>query len=182
MHRLKEANLKLDSTNQKLSVNMDALSTAHQRLEEVNMQLKDLNTQLQEVNDQLRESNYVKEEYIGYVFNMCSLYINKQEEQRKMLARKIKTGQLDDLYKTVNSSSFVANELKEFFYTFDSVFLKLYPKFIEQCNTLLQEDERICPKEGELLTPELRVFALIRLGITDSGKIARFKQNSAKTV
>ena len=182
MHRLKEANLKLDSTNQKLSVNMDALSTAHQRLEEVNMQLKDLNTQLQEVNDQLRESNYVKEEYIGYVFNMCSLYINKQEEQRKMLARKIKTGQLDDLYKTVNSSSFVANELKEFFYTFDSVFLKLYPKFIEQFNTLLQEDERICPKEGELLTPELRVFALIRLGITDSGKIANFLHYSAQTV
>ena len=182
MRRLKEANLKLDSTNQKLSVNMDALSTAHQRLEEVNMQLKDLNTQLQEVNDQLRESNYVKEEYIGYVFNMCSLYINKQEEQRKMLARKIKTGQLDDLYKTVNSSSFVANELKEFFYTFDSVFLKLYPKFIEQFNTLLQEDERICPKEGELLTPELRVFALIRLGITDSGKIANFLHYSAQTV
>ena len=182
MRRLKEANLKLDSTNQKLSVNMDALSTAHQRLEEVNIQLKDLNTQLQEVNDQLRESNYVKEEYIGYVFNMCSLYINKQEEQRKMLARKIKTGQLDDLYKTVNSSSFVANELKEFFYTFDSVFLKLYPKFIEQFNTLLQEDERICPKEGELLTPELRVFALIRLGITDSGKIANFLHYSAQTV
>ena len=182
MRRLKEANLKLDNTNQKLSVNMDALSTAHQRLEEVNMQLKDLNTQLQEVNDQLRESNYVKEEYIGYVFNMCSLYINKQEEQRKMLARKIKTGQLDDLYKTVNSSSFVANELKEFFYTFDSVFLKLYPKFIEQFNTLLQEDERICPKEGELLTPELRVFALIRLGITDSGKIANFLHYSAQTV
>ena len=94
-----------------------------------------------------------------------------------MLARKIKTGQLDDLYKTVNSSSFVANELKEFFYTFDSVFLKLYPKFIEQFNTLLQEDERICPKEGEL-----RVFALIRLGITDSGKIANFLHYSAQTV
>ena len=59
------------------------------------------------MNDKLQESNQVKEEYIGYVFNMCSLYINKQEEQRKMLARKIKTGQLDDLYKTVNSSSFV---------------------------------------------------------------------------
>lgn len=99
-----------------------------------------------------------------------------------MLARKIKTGQLDDLYKTVNSSSFVANELKEFFYMFDSVFLKLYPKFIEQFNTLLQEDERICPKEGELLTPELRVFALIRLGITDSGKIANFLHYSAQTV
>ena len=90
----------------------------------------------------------MKEEYIGCVFNMCSLYIEQagHTTEGKMLARKIKTGQLDDLYKTVNSSSFVANELKEFFYTFDSVFLKLYPKFIEQFNTLLQEDERICPK------------------------------------
>ena len=144
--------------------------------------LKHINSDLHTLNDKLQESNHVKEEYIGYVFNMCSLYINKQEEQRKMLARKIKTGQLDDLYKTVNSSSFVANELKEFFYMFDSVFLKLYPKFIEQFNTLLQEDERICPKEGELLTPELRVFALIRLGITDSGKIANFLHYSAQTV
>ena len=82
----------------------------------------------------------------------------------------------------IHSTTFVTGELKEFFHTFDSVFLKLYPKFIEQFNTLLQEDERICPKEGELLTPELRVFALIRLGITDSGKIANFLHYSAQTV
>ena len=161
---------------------MKRLNVARKAVSDMNEELKHINANLHTLNDKLQESNQVKEEYIGYVFNMCSLYINKQEEQRKMLARKIKTGQLDDLYKTVNSSSFVANELKEFFYTFDSVFLKLYPKFIEQFNTLLQEDERICPKEGELLTPELRVFALIRLGITDSGKIANFLHYSAQTV
>lgn len=116
------------------------------------------------------------------MYSICALYIQQAGRTTENAARKIKTGQLDDLYKTVNSSSFVANELKEFFYTFDSVFLKLYPKFIEQFNTLLQEDERICPKEGELLTPELRVFALIRLGITDSGKIANFLHYSAQTV
>lgn len=161
---------------------MKRLNIARKAMNDMNGELKHINADLHTLNDKLQESNQVKEEYIGYVFNMCSLYINKQEEQRKMLARKIKTGQLDDLYKTVNSSSFVANELKEFFYTFDSVFLKLYPKFIEQFNTLLQEDERIHPKEGELLTPELRVFALIRLGITDSGKIANFLHYSAQTV
>lgn len=161
---------------------MKRLNVARKAVNTMNEELKHINADLHTLNDKLQESNQVKEEYIGYVFNMCSLYINKQEEQRKMLARKIKTGQLDDLYKTVNSSSFVANELKEFFYTFDSVFLKLYPKFIEQFNNLLHEDERICPKEGELLTPELRVFALIRLGITDSGKIANFLHYSAQTV
>lgn len=161
---------------------MKRLNVARKAVSNMNEELKHINADLHILNDKLKETNQVKEEYIGYVFNMCSLYINKQEEQRKMLARKIKTGQLDDLYKTVNTSSFVANELKEFFYTFDSVFLKLYPKFIDQFNTLLHEGERIYPKEGELLTPELRVFALIRLGITDSGKIANFLHYSAQTV
>ena len=130
----------------------------------------------------LQESNRVKEEYIGYVFNMCSVYIDKQEEFRKMLARKVKAGQLDDLVKTIHSTTFVTGELKEFFHTFDSVFLKLYPKFVNDFNNLLQENERIYPKEGELLTPELRVFALIRLGISDSGKIATFLHYSSQTV
>lgn len=182
MHRLKEANLKLDSTNQKLSVNMDALSTAHQRLEEVNMQLKDLNTQLQEVNDQLRESNYVKEEYIGYVFNICSTYISKLEEFRKNINRKLKVGQIEDVKAITDSSATASNELKEFYQNFDTIFLHLYPDFVGDFNALLLPEERIELKEGELLNTELRIHALIRLGITDSVKIADFLHCSAQTV
>lgn len=182
MRRLKEANLKLDSTNQKLSVNMDALSTAHQRLEEVNMQLKDLNTQLQEVNDQLRESNYVKEEYIGYVFNICSTYISKLEEFRKNINRKLKVGQLEDVKAMTDSSATASNELKEFYQNFDTIFLHLYPDFVDDFNALLLPEERIELKEGELLNTELRIHALIRLGITDSVKIADFLHCSAQTV
>ena len=182
MHRLKEANLKLDSTNQKLSVNMDALSTAHQRLEEVNMQLKDLNTQLQEVNDQLRESNYVKEEYIGYVFNICSTYISKLEEFRKNINRKLKVGQIEDVKAMTDSSATASNELKEFYQNFDTIFLHLYPDFVGDFNALLLPEERIELKEGELLNTELRIHALIRLGITDSVKIADFLNCSAQTV
>lgn len=182
MHRLKEANLKLDSTNQKLSVNMDALSTAHQRLEEVNMQLKDLNTQLQEVNDQLRESNYVKEEYIGYVFNICSTYISKLEEFRKNINRKLKVGQIEDVKAMTDSSATASNELKEFYQNFDTIFLHLYPDFVGDFNALLLPEERIELKEGELLNTELRIHALIRLGITDSMKIADFLHCSAQTV
>lgn len=182
MHRLKEANLKLDSTNQKLSVNMDALSTAHQRLEEVNMQLKDLNTQLQEVNDQLRESNYVKEEYIGYVFNICSTYISKLEEFRKNINQKLKVGQIEDVKAMTDSSATASNELKEFYQNFDTIFLHLYPDFVGDFNALLLPEERIELKEGELLNTELRIHALIRLGITDSVKIADFLHCSAQTV
>lgn len=182
MRRLKEANLKLDSTNQKLSVNMDALSTAHQRLEEVNMQLKDLNTQLQEVNDQLRESNYVKEEYIGYVFNICSTYISKLEEFRKNINRKLKVGQIEDVKAITDSSATASNELKEFYQNFDTIFLHLYPDFVGDFNALLLPEERIELKESELLNTELRIHALIRLGITDSVKIADFLHCSAQTV
>ena len=182
MRRLKEANLKLDSTNQKLSVNMDALSTAHQRLEEVNMQLKDLNTQLQEVNDQLRESNYVKEEYIGYVFNICSTYISKLEEFRKNINRKLKVGQIEDVKAITDSSATASNELKEFYQNFDTIFLHLYPDFVDDFNALLLPEERIELKEGELRNTELRIHALIRLGITDSVKIADFLHCSAQTV
>ena len=182
MRRLKEANLKLDSTNQKLSVNMDALSTAHQRLEEANMQLKDLNTQLQEVNDQLRESNYVKEEYIGYVFNICSTYISKLEEFRKNINRKLKVGQIEDVKAMTDSSATASNELKEFYQNFDTIFLHLYPDFVGDFNALLLPEERIELKEGELLNTELRIHALIRLGITDSVKIADFLHCSAQTV
>ena len=182
MRRLKEANLKLDSTNQKLSVNMDALSTAHQRLEEVNMQLKDLNTQLQEVNDQLRESNYVKEEYIGYVLNICSTYISKLEEFRKNINRKLKVGQIEDVKAITDSSATASNELKEFYQNFDTIFLHLYPDFVDDFNALLLPEERIELKEGELLNTELRIHALIRLGITDSVKIADFLHCSAQTV
>ena len=182
MRRLKEAYLKLDSTNQKLSVNMDALSTAHQRLEEVNIQLKDLNTQLQEVNDQLRESNYVKEEYIGYVFNICSTYISKLEEFRKNINRKLKVGQIEDVKAMTDSSATASNELKEFYQNFDTIFLHLYPDFVGDFNALLLPEERIELKEGELLNTELRIHALIRLGITDSVKIADFLHCSAQTV
>lgn len=182
MRRLKEANLKLDSTNQKLSVNMDALSTAHQRLEEVNIQLKDLNTQLQEVNDQLRESNYVKEEYIGYVFNICSTYISKLEEFRKNINRKLKVGQIEDVKAMTDSSATASNELKEFYQNFDTIFLHLYPDFVGDFNALLLPEERIELKESELLNTELRIHALIRLGITDSVKIADFLHCSAQTV
>ena len=182
MHRLEEANVKLDRTNQKLSVNMEALSATHHQLEATNMQLNELNSQLKEVNAQLQESNHVKEEYIGYIFNICSNYISKLEDYRKNIQRKLKVGQIEEIKKLTASSSLATNELKEFYQNFDEIFLRLYPNFVEDFNSLLIPEEQIVLKEGELLNTELRIHALIRLGITDSTKIAEFLHCSAQTI
>lgn len=161
---------------------MRRLAAAKRIMADMNAELKQINADLENLNNHLKEANRVKEEYIGYVFNMCTVYIDKQEEFRKILLRKMKTGKIDDLYTTIQSTSFVVKEMKEFFQMFDRVFLNLYPNFVGDFNLLLNEDERIILKDDDLLTPELRIFALIRLGITDSGKIASFLHYSSQTV
>lgn len=151
------------------------LKTAQSALDETNSSLKNLNTQL-------RESNRIKEEYIGQVFNMCSSYIKQQEALRKNISNKIKSGQINELSKFVNAKVHASDAMKEFFENFDTVFLTLFPNFIESFNNLLLPEEQIIVKEGELLTPELRIYALIRLGINDCTKIASFLHFSPQTV
>lgn len=159
-----------------------ALAKARRSLKEINKELQIINDHLTAANSKLSESNHVKEEYIGYVFTMCSEYIDKMEDLRKKVNRKVKAGQIEDLQKTTSSSTFVADELKEFYRSFDSVFLNLYPNFIEEFNTLLLPEEQITPKSNDLLSPELRIFALVRLGINDSIKISEFLHYSPQTV
>ncbi|MDD4516868.1 DUF6377 domain-containing protein [Massilibacteroides sp.] len=161
---------------------LKALSAARKRLKQINLDLETVNSDLNKLNRELSESNLVKEEYIGYVFSICSNYIDKLEDFRKKTNRKLKIGQIDELLQMTNSSSLVSDELKEFHRSFDTIFLKLYPKFIEDFNSLLIPEEVIIPKEGDLLTPELRIFALVRLGISDSVKIADFLHYSTQTV
>ncbi|MCC8188518.1 MAG: DUF6377 domain-containing protein [Bacteroides sp.] len=158
------------------------LSEARRSMKALNEDLHKANEELNNLNIQLRESNQVKEEYIGYVFNMCSSYIDKLEDFRKNLHRKVKTGQIEDIFRITRSSSLVADELKELFRSFDAIFLNLYPNFVKEFNTLLRDEEAIVLKEGELLTPELRIYALVRLGIQDSTKIASFLHYSPQTV
>lgn len=182
MKRIAQTSAELKTANLKLNDALAKLSTAQGSLEEANIQLSDLNGQLKDVNSQLRESNYVKEQYIGYVFNICSSLISKLEDYRKGLNRKLKVGQIEEAKALTDSSSFSANELKEFYRTFDQTFLDIYPDFIKDFNALLQPEEQIEVKEGELLNTELRIYALVRLGITDSVKIAEFLHCSPQTV
>ncbi|MCK9506946.1 MAG: DUF6377 domain-containing protein [Pigmentiphaga sp.] len=149
---------------------------------EINKELEKINDYLNSLNKDLIESICVKEEYIGYVFNLCSTYITKLNKFRKEININVKLNQTDKVLQMTSPYKFIPNELKEFFYTFDSVFMKLYPNFIDEFNNLLIEEEQIIPKSDEILTPELRIFALIRLGITDSAKIAKFLNFSPQTV
>lgn len=171
----------LDDMNRSLSQNNSELAAAHQQLNEANQKLKDLNADLKNKNSELEEANYVKEEYIGYVFTICSNYIGKLEA----LKNKIHTKVVSKQYKDLEKETFVftpKEELKNFYRSFDSIFLHIYPTFIDDFNVLLRDDQRIYPKKGELLNTELRIYALVRLGITDSIKIADFLHCSAQTV
>lgn len=153
-----------------------------QKLAELNKDITETNSQLQERNAQLSESNHIKEEYIAHFFSLCSAYINKLENYRIILNKKATARQFDEIYKMLKSTTLVDNELEELYKNFDIIFLNLYPTFVKDFNDLLIKEEQIVLKQGELLNTELRIFALIRLGITDSVKIAAFLRYSLSTI
>lgn len=158
------------------------LFATSQKLAELNKDITETNSQLQERNAQLSESNHIKEEYIAHFFSLCSTYINKLENYRVILNKKAAVKQFDEIYKMLKSTTLVEKELKELYENFDVIFLNLYPTFVKDFNALLISEEQIVLKHGELLNTELRIFALIRLGITDSVKIAAFLRYSLSTI
>ncbi|KFF04374.1 DUF6377 domain-containing protein [Flavobacterium reichenbachii] len=166
----------------KVSKIRSELYETSQKLAELNKDITETNQQLQETNSQLSESNHVKEEYIAHFFSLCSTYINKLENYRIILNKKAAAKQFDEIYKILKSTTLVDNELEELYKNFDIIFLNLYPTFVKDFNTLLIKEEQIVLKQGELLNTELRIFALIRLGITDSVKIAAFLRYSLSTI
>ena len=158
------------------------LQNVNTSLDQLNQQLKSVNDDLNELNSKLTESTHVKEEYIGYLFNMCSAYIDKLEDFRKKVNRKLREDKGAEILKLTNNVNLIDDELHEFLHSFDTVFLNIYPTFVEEFNHLLMNDKQIQPKQGELLAPEMRIYALVRLGITDSTKIATFLHYSPQTV
>jgi hypothetical protein len=141
--------------------------------------LKDMNKKLVSLNKNLDEANLIKEKYVGYFLNQCAIYINKLDEYRKFVNRKVKANQIDDLYKS--SSRPFERELEELYANFDKAFLNLYPNFVEEFNLLLNPQNRY-KLEKEQLNTEMRIFALIRLGITDVSQIAIFLHYSVQTI
>ena len=159
--RLKEANLELNTLNQKLH---------------------NMNNELRKLNMEVVEANQIKEEYIGYFLDECSKYIDKLDALRKTINKKIQEKQIESLYKMTKNNNMKDDELKELFRNFDIMFTHLFPDFVEKFNSLLMDEEQIILKKGETLNNELRIYALIRLGIDDSGKIANFLGYSVNTI
>ncbi|MBR5102744.1 MAG: transcriptional regulator [Muribaculaceae bacterium] len=173
--QLTSARNELHQTNGQLESLNDELKTA-------NDQLSDKNAQFSVLNSQLAESNKVKEEYIGRFMSLCSQYIDKLDDYRKMVNKKMKNKELDQLFQLTKSTELKETELEELYENFDSVFLHLFPNFVEDFNALLQPEAQVHPKEENRLTTEIRIFALIRLGIEDSSKIAEFLRYSVNTI
>lgn len=166
----------------RLGVAKNNLQTANNQLLLLNEELQHMNTRLSSSNTELSESNRIKEEYIGRFIKLCSTYIDKLDTYRRMVNKNIMAGRTNEILRLTGSQDALNNELNELFKNFDTTFLQLFPDFIKEFNQLLLEDEAILPKKDELLNTELRIFALIRLGITDSSQIADFLRYSVNTI
>lgn len=144
--------------------------------------LYEANKQLKAANENLAQTGRIKEVYIARYLDRCIGYLEKLEQYRRSLEKLAMASKTDALFKAIRSDQFLRDERKAFYRDFDKSFLDLFPHFIEAFNALLVEDGRICVKQGELLNTELRIFALIRLGVTDTNSIAHFLGYSLATV
>ena len=166
----------------KLADARNHLQVANKQLNGLNEELRQMNSCLSSTNVELSESNQIKEEYIARFIKLCSTYINRLDAYRRMVNKKVSAGQIAELLKITRSQDALDEELEELYANFDTAFLHLFPNFVGKFNDLLQENEQILPKKGELLNTELRIFALIRLGIEDSSQIAEFLRYSVNTI
>ena len=153
----------------------------NKKLREARQTIEAHNQQLKVANQQLKEANKIKNEYIGRSFYVNAEYITKLEKLFSTVNRKIAARQYEDL-RTTTSQNTLNEERKNMYVAFDETFLKLFPNFVEQYNLLFDESDRKKPSRENALTSEMRIFALIRLGITDSERIARFLDYSVHTV
>ena len=179
---LHRRNKQLDVARQAVSDSNKKLAALNEELKSTNAQLSDKNDEFALLNSQLSESNRVKEEYIGRFMSLCSQYIDKIDDYRKMVNKKMKDKELDELYRLSKSTALKEKELDELYENFDSVFLHLFPNFVEDFNGLLQPEMRLKPRDDNRLPTEIRIFALIRLGFEDSSKIAEFLHYSVNTI
>ena len=179
---LKDSNDTLKDSNKALKDSNKALQDSNDELKGSNNALKDSNKALQDSNDEFEYINAKRESMANAFIMLCYQYIERLKNQRKLVIRKIKTNQQNELLSTLSSSRQSAEESQNFFSQFDKIFLSLYPSFVKELNTLLLPEAQIQLKEDNELTPTLRVAALIRLGVTESAKIAGILSYSPQTI
>ena len=152
------------------------------RVERRNQTLQDVNEQLHALNGELQESNKVRQEYIALFLQNLSENISTTRQYKNHVLKYIRRGNDKYLIEEIEALPPIEEDIREFYQMFDRTFVNLYPDFVEEFNALLADGEAIVPKGDDILTPELRVFALIKLGITESSKIASLLHYSANTV
>lgn len=180
--RIHRSKTELDRSNAQLNSKVEELSQTRRQLKEANDRLEILYRNVRDEAGELAAGNDAKERYIADIFAICSDYISKLDEFRRNIYRKIVAHNFDVVKELTKSHELSHGEIKELYQNFDSIFLKVYPNFVDDFNTLLRPDERVAMKKPGVLTTELRIYALVRLGINDSVKIARFLHCSTQSV
>lgn len=172
----------------KLKAARKSLLEANGKLRQINLELLEANAlkekynaQLYEINRRLSEANKIKEEYIGYYFNLDTEFLARIEKIISAIDKKLMERKWEEI-KFILRSVDLKKEKEELLKNFDKVFLRLFPNFVSQFNTLFKEEDRMILKEDQLLNTELRIFALIRLGITDNEKIAEILDYAINTI
>ena len=181
-NELKYNNNELKNFNNELKDSNKALKDSNNELKDSNNELKDSNKALRNSNDELENTNAKRELMANAFIMLCYQYIERLDSQRKLVIRKIKANQQNELLSILSSSKRGTEESQNFFLQFDKIFLSLYPSFVNELNSLLIPEAQIELKEDNELTPSLRVAALVRLGVTESPKIAGILSYSLQTI
>ena len=182
MRQLSRSRHELNIANDELNKRVQELQTTREDLREANAKLSAMYDSVRTNAEELAAINVAKEKYIANIFTICSNYINKLDDFRINIYRMLVAHRFDELLKQTKSPELSHSEIKELYSTFDSIFLEIYPDFVNDFNELLRPEECIEPRSDGSLTTELRIYALVRLGLNDSVKIARFLHVSPQTV
>lgn len=158
------------------------LQESYLQIDERNRDLVSINSRLVSLNAQIQEADKVKQEYIALFLSILSENISKTRQYRNHVLKSIRQGKTQILVEEIENLPSLDDDILEFYKMFDETFVNLYPDFVERFNGLLADGAAIVPKGDDILTPELRIFALIKLGITDSSKIASLLHYSANTI
>ena len=181
-NELKYNNNELKNFNNELKDSNKALKDSNNELKDSSKALRDANKALRDANDELENTNAKRELMANAFIMLCYQYIERLDSQRKLVIRKIKANQQNELLSILSFSKRGTEESQNFFSQFDKIFLSLYPSFVNELNSLLIPEAQIELKEDNELTPSLRVAALVRLGVTESPKIAGILSYSLQTI
>jgi len=145
-------------------------------------EMERLNMCLQATNAHLTEASKVRDEYMGRFMGLCSSFADRLDELRQKVSNRVKKQQFQDLYQLTRSEEFLTDYQDELYRNFDEAFLRIFPQFVEKFNALLRPECQVEPTEKGRLSTQIRIFAMIRLGITDSGQISEFLRYSVNTI